>query len=255
VPVNRELWKESLTQEHTPHWHCPACAGGYLRQKPGSLHFSETQESHKNVVHEAWEPEWIVFRFSAIVICNNEHCREVVAITGTGTVDHVQTHEDGQSDYIEFFHPEYVSPSPLLIPIRIEYPQLVVSELRLSFTASWSDFSSAGNHIRAAVERLLDHLGEPATKADKGGKTLRVPLHERIEGLGKRDKGLSDRLLAVKWIGNAGSHKDELTRDDVFDALDIVDVILDDLFVRHREKVTALVAAINETKGPRKRED
>ena len=45
----------------------------------------------------------------------------------------------------------------------------------------------------------------------------------------------------------------ELTQDDIFDALDILDVILDDLFVRHRARVKKLVTTINKNKGPAKK--
>ena len=45
----------------------------------------------------------------------------------------------------------------------------------------------------------------------------------------------------------------ELTQDDIFDALDILDVILDDLFVRHRARVKKLVTTSNKNKGPAKK--
>lgn len=253
MPVKRELWKEPLSKSYVPNWHCPLCAGGYLKQKPDSLHFWETGESRKAHEHEAWDPEWIDYRFSVLLVCNNERCQEPVAVTGNGKVDLVQTSNEGDAEYIEFFYPKYVSPAPPLIAVSPDYPEEVASELSRSFIAAWSDFSSAGNHIRAAVERLLDHLKEPKTKLGKAGKRERLSLHTRIGSLSHRDKDLSDSLLAVKWLGNAGSHTDELTQDDIFDALDILDVILDDLFVRHRARVKKLVTAINKNKGPAKK--
>jgi hypothetical protein len=101
------------------------------------------------------------------------------------------------------------------------------------------------------VERLLDFIKEPKSKVSKGGKRDRLPLHARIVNVASRDKALSESLLAVKWLGNAGSHSEELSRDDIFDALDILDIVLDDLFVRHRTRVKKLVAAINKNKGPK----
>ena len=253
MPVKRTLWKEPLSKNYVPSWHCPVCAGGYLKQKPDSLHFWETSDSRKSHEHEAWDPEWIVYRFSALLVCNNERCQEPVAVTGLGKVDLVQTSDDGDSDYIEFFYPAHVSPAPAFIVISNDYPEEVIAELNHSFVASWSDFSSAGNHIRAAVERLLDHLKEPKTRLGQAGKRERLSLHTRIVGLARRDKDLSDSLLAVKWLGNAGSHTNELTQVDIFDALDILDVILDDLFVRHRARVKKLVTTSNKNKGPAKK--
>lgn len=253
MPVKRELWKESITKAYVPSWHCPACDGGYLRQKPGSLHFEETSESVKAREDEAWDPDWIEYRFSCLLMCNNERCKEPVVVAGQGRIEMVQTSAEGDSAYVEFFYPEYMSPSPPLVPIPKEYPDAVVSELKKAFVAAWGDFPSAGNHIRSAVERLLDYLKEPKSKLGRSGKRERLPLHTRIVNIASRDKQLSESLLAVKWLGNVGSHSDDLTREDIFDALDIVDVILDDLFVRHRARIKKLVTAINKNKGPSKK--
>lgn len=54
----------------------------------------------------------------------------------------------------------------------------------------------------------------------------------------------------MKWLGNTASHNDTLTKNDIFDALDILDVILDDLFIPHRDRVKKLVETINTNKGP-----
>jgi hypothetical protein len=154
------------------------------------------------------------------------------------------------ADYVEFFYPEYVSPSPPLIQIPDDCPVEVVAELKRAFIASWGDFPATVNRIRAAVERLLDFLKEPKTTMNKKGHRERLSLHERIISLGTRDKDLSDSLLAVKWLGNVGSHTDSVSRDDVFDAFDILELVLDELFVKHRERVKKLVTAINRKKGP-----
>jgi hypothetical protein len=163
-----------------------------------------------------------------------------------------QTSFNGDYIEVEYFYPAYVSPSPPLIIIADVYPELVIEELRLSFASSWSDFSSAGNHIRAAVERLLDYLKEPRYRR-KSGKQVRLTLHSRIKELANRNKELSDSLLAIKWLGNQGSHSDKLTRNDIFDALDILDFILNDLFICPQMKIKKLVTKINKAKGPVKK--
>lgn len=253
MPVKRALWREPLTKTYVPLWHCPTCAGGYLKQKPNSLQFHETSQSREAHSHEAWDPEWIEYRFSVLLLCNNEKCQEPVTVLGKGKVDLVQTADEGDYEYVESFYPEHVAPSPDLIEIPDNYPEEVSDALKRAFVASWSDFSAAGNHIRVAVERLLDHLKEPKTKVGKSGKRERLNLHTRIDALARRDKELSDSLLAVKWLGNVASHTDDLSQEDIFDALDILDVILGDLFVRHRARVKKLVAAINKNKGPAKK--
>lgn len=253
MPVKRDLWDKPLTRNYVPAWHCPTCSGGYLKHKPGSLNFSETSESREAHGHEAWEPEWILYRFSALLICNNEQCREAISVIGHGRLEIRQIGWNGEVESEEFFYPDYVNPSPPLITLSDEYPPEVVEELKKAFVSSWSDFSSAGNHIRSAIEFLLDFLEEPRRQRKTSGKYERLTLHQRIVNLGERDKGLSDSLLAVKWLGNAGSHTNELSRKDIFDALDIIDLNLDDLFIRHRVRIGKLVTAINKNKGPAKR--
>jgi hypothetical protein len=254
VPVKREVWKEPLTKDYVPHWHCPSCEGGYLKHQPNSLHFSETSESGKAHSDDAWDPDWIEYRFSALLVCNNERCKEPVSVVGRGRVEMVQTSREGDVDYVDFFYPVHIWPSPPLIALPKTYPGDVVSELKKAFVASWSDFPSAANHIRSGVERLLDFLKEPKTRLGTGGRRERLSPHVRIVGMAKRDKELSDSLLAVKWLGNVGSHSDDLSRDDIFDALDILDLTLDDLFVRHRARVKKLVGAINKSKGPARKQ-
>lgn len=253
MPVKRNLWKELLTLTHVPSWHCPSCDGGYLRWKPKALHFSETKESRRAFGHEAWEPDWREFRFSGILICNNENCQEPISLAGHGHVKEVQISDNGDFDYENVFYPEFVSPSPPMIPVPGICPKPVVAELQKAFIASWGDIPAAANHVRSVVERLLDFLKVPKTKLNSNGERCRRSLHERIISFASIDNSLSESLQAVKWLGNVGSHSDEISRDDVFDAFDILEVIFDELFVKHRERMKKIVSVINTKKGPAKR--
>ena len=249
MPVNRQLFEEPFSKSHMPSWHCPSCTGGYLRLKAESLHALQTSESLKAQDHEAWDADWVILRFSALLQCNNDSCSESVGVTGRGRVEIVQTSAyDGE--YVEFFYPEYFNPSPSLIALPHSCPEEVTAEIKRAFVASWGDCPAAVNRIRAGVERLLDFLKEPKTKINRKGARERISLHNRIVALGARDRALSDSLLAIKWLGNVGSHSDAVSRSDVFDALDILEIVLDELFIKHRKRVTELVSAINKKKGP-----
>src|SRR5207248_10480829 len=98
---------------------------------------------------------------------------------------------------------------------------------------------AAANHIRSCVEKLLDHLEEPKAR----------DLHQRIENYKKRDEQRGTALLAVKWVGNAGSHADDISRDDVYDAFDIIEAVLKDVFSRDYSKVAQSVDAINKRRS------
>lgn len=248
MPVKRNLLKEPLKRNEPLGWHCPTCDGGYLGQKRESFYKWETSESRQAHDHEAWDPEWDRFRFIMLLSCNNPICREPVIVTGESRREIIQTSWNNYEEN-EYLYPRHVSPSPLLIPIAENYPEQVSAELRLSFVASWSDFSSAGNHIKTAVERRLDHLGVAKDKPGKEGEPpVRLTLGQRIKKLEADEKAFS-HLTAIRWIGNQASHTAELTRDNIFDALDIVDSILEHLFNDHGKRVKELVEAINKAKG------
>jgi uncharacterized small protein (DUF1192 family) len=59
--------------------------------------------------------------------------------------------------------------------------------------------------------------------------------------------------MAVKWLGNAGSHAAPLTADDVLDGFEILEHALDKLYSERDERVGALTRAINRRKAPRSR--
>ena len=57
-------------------------------------------------------------------------------------------------------------------------------------------------------------------------------------------------LASAKWIGNAGSHR-ELTREDVFDGLDLVEQALRELYSTDTTVVRRIARTINKSKKPR----
>jgi hypothetical protein len=67
---------------------------------------------------------------------------------------------------------------------------------------------------------------------------------------GKRQPKLADSLLAVKWIGNSGSHPSGVTATDLFDAYDILEQALEELIGKRTSTLRRLVGTINRRKGP-----
>lgn len=61
---------------------------------------------------------------------------------------------------------------------------------------------------------------------------------------------MGDALLAIKWLGNAGAHDAEMARDTVYDALDILELVLKKLYMEDHKHVERLVKAVNKRKGP-----
>jgi hypothetical protein len=208
---------------------------------------ADTQEASS---HEGFEASWVEQRFVAILRCDNRKCGDIAVVAGTGKVDEYPDEDLTEMLYEDVYYAKYVAPSPSLISIPTNCPGEVVAELKSAFVASWGDYAAAGNRIRAAVERLLDALRVQKQTANGNGKRRLLVLHDRITQIKSRYPEVHDALLAIKWLGNAGSHTDSLTRDDVFDALDIFESVLSNLYSKHPSVIKRLVKSVNARKGP-----
>jgi hypothetical protein len=251
MSVDRQLWSSPLTRQSAPAWPCATCGRGTLLLDQETVVEEQTTATKSARAGEYWEPEMYLGRFVAVLRCSDRKCREAVMVGGE-TVVEVDWNEDHSGpDLTELFWPRYINPSPKLITVPKGTPSPVATNLDTAFSVVWSDPAAAGNRIRVAVERLMDSLRLPSRKLNNRKKYDRLTLHARIELFKQKRPDLGDQLLAVKWLGNAGSHS-ELTRDDVFDALDIVSHVLDELYVQRTRHVVQLTKQINRRKGPRR---
>lgn len=245
MPVDRELFLP-FTQTHGPSWPCPTCSAGHLHLVGSPTNEWTAETWHRirsqDVLHA---PKCYESRFVALLRCGNPKCHDYVAIAGRGEMEKTDT------DLV--FHALFVSPSPLLIRIPARCPGKVRAELQKAFVASWGDYSCAGNHVRIAVEHLLDALRINKMRKTSKGKSVRMPLHTRIESIKAKEPSVLAALLAIKWIGNAGSHTGNLTRESVFDALDIFESVLDDLYSDYSKTIRKLVHTVNRRKGPERK--
>ena len=60
----------------------------------------------------------------------------------------------------------------------------------------------------------MNDRGIVKTKASKKGKRQKLTLHERINYFGRKYPDLKTILIATKWIGNAGSHVGDISKED-----------------------------------------
>ena len=249
MPVDRNLYNEKLTKDRAPNWPCPTCGGGHYRINKGSFN-SGMDFATRDSEHLGWfGPEHYRYKFVATAQCDNEACKEFATIAGIGEVEEYGDWATQEIHYIEKFRPTYFSPSPKIIFVPKNCPGGIASELEKAFTASWEDYSSSGNHLRSAVERLLDDLKIKATVIRKGKRT-RLSLHDRIVQLQANLPEIYDFLLAIKWMGNAGSHADNLSREQLFDAFDVFEEVLRVIYAKHPNAIRKIVKAVNLRKGP-----
>lgn len=253
MPLQRHIWKDEFALPGSLPWSCRSCAAARLRVKAGSLAEGETRDSKASHSHDAWEPEWIAGRFASILEC--PHCSGEVGVTGTYRVQDERGYADSKEvgGWVTYYKPTYFTDAPCIIEIPCATPDSVSNEIERSFQLYWSDHLACANRIRIAVETLLTAQRiNRSTGGPRTGKRRRMlTLHQRIELFSKRQPAFADKLLAIKWIGNAGSHADVVTEDDLLDAYDILCFVLDELYVKRSKRIGALARAINRRKAPR----
>jgi hypothetical protein len=251
--IDRTLWTKSFSKSHVPAWPCPACDVGTLRLVPESLRFEISRASREAMEGEYWEIEWTTGRYSCLFQCRMTNCVEIVSSAGRFGVEEFYD-QDGSPVQIEGFTPEFFSPSPPLFRIPVETPDDVAEEIRRAFQLFWTDKSASANRIRSALELLVTERGVKRFTIDRTkGKRQALKLHNRIDLFRKQEPEIAESLLAVKWLGNAGSHGTEVTADDIFDAMELLQHTLEELYGKRTRRLTGIRKQINQRKGPRKR--
>jgi hypothetical protein len=245
--MDRRTLKRAFTLDSPPDWICPTCGKGVLRIKKES--FSKDERSHfRDHSHDAWEPEWIDYVFSCLLYCTNDHCNEVVALVGMGGVDwDIGYDGNGEQEQIwsDSFRPKFFEPPLKIISIPDDCPDTVKSPLTESFRLLFSSPSASANNVRIALEQLLNELKIKRFRL-ANGKRLIISLHSRIAKIPQKYAELKDLMLAVKWLGNAGSHDNNgITIDDVFDAYEMTEHVLQEIYEPKRKRLKAIAKKVN----------
>ncbi len=255
--MDRKALKLAFTLASPPDWICPTCQKGVLRIKKDTF-FQEEGQASRDRSHEAWEPDWIAYVYSCLLVCTNDQCKEVVSNVGVGSVvHHVYQDYRGEVDeaYIDFFQPKFFEPHLVFINIPDDCPESVSEPLRESFRLFFSVPGAAANNVRIAIEELLTALHVKRFNVVKG-KRRPINLHQRIDLLPRKHVLLKDLLFAIKWLGNAGSHgnngKNEITTDNVMDAYELTEHILHEIYAPKTKKLAALAKKVIKKKGPTK---
>jgi hypothetical protein len=250
--MDRKLFKRPFTKEWQPEWICPSCDKGVLTIKKDTLHVEELSHSRDHS-HEAWDPDWVEYVYSCLLYCSNPSCKEVVASSGTGKVDFdVGYDEEGYQTQIwsDYFRPKFFQPPLHAISIPDSCPEQIKSALTDSFSLLFSSPSSAANCIRVSIELLLNDLKVKRYNLVKNKRRI-ISLHERISNIPPKHSDLKELILAVKWLGNAGSHDNEEVKiDDVLDAYEMTEHVLEEIYAPKRKKLTAIAKLVNKKKGP-----
>ena len=249
--MDRGKWKQTFQRQSAPPWPCPACNTGTLVIQPKTISVEETSFSRRSRSAEDWDFNDVNYSFAGLLQCNRPTCKGPVAICGTGGVEPIPD-EEGGYDFEEYLEARFLYPAPAIIRIPSSCPRNVRDQIEGAFSLFWSNLPAAANSIRGSVEFLLDHLGLKRYE-QANGRRRRLSLHSRVELFKGKNAELGEPLLALKWIGNEGSHAGALTKDDLLDAFELLDYIVDELFGNKRKSVRQLSKQIIKRKGARSR--
>jgi len=229
--MNKNLW--TRYQNEPP---CPHCEHGRLYDFGKDQSF-ETLDSR---IENEFQPAGVIspsatFLGTGHIQCSN--CKEIVIVSYKRIEDVRHTDEEGNE--INFIEPLFYYPAPPIIKIPESCPKEILELLRISFQLYWVDLGSCVNKVRISIECLLTQQNVPK----KG------ILHNRIEAFQKLNPIVGEMLLAIKWIGNSGSHHDAITREAVLDGYELLEFALENLYNDKEARLIALSKKINNNKG------
>lgn len=266
--MRREIWEDrTFSSIEKPIYPCPNCDIGLLELGP-------LKREPTGDIQDYWLGEENIF--SGILKCKNEKCGAVISIGGSCFVDYRDVTEliNGElsSQLINLYEPKFFYPNLKMFPLSKNVPEKVREQVNLSFSSYFNDLSSSANRIRNAIELILDEAKAPkfefrltvsrcpisndscsrhSLQRLKEKKYFRN-LHQRIENYSKKkNRSVGELLMANKVIGNEGSHIGKLETKDLLDAYEILEEILNILFVKGRQEIQRKAKEISISKKPR----
>jgi hypothetical protein len=262
MPVDRKLLTERFYVYDIPAWSCPTCGRGHLALLDNTLPLMRPSASFRKLPLENYvEIEQDYGVFSLIAECSYKECKEAFAVSGRY---YTEMGVDDRNFEVSLTVCDPVAITPPIQPIKFppQCPDNVKDQFISAFAIMWQDANAALNRVRTALELLLDHFGVPrkgVSPDKKGGRKLvRLNLHRRIERLAQTKKYVADvipALLAVKYLGNDGTHDTSANLDDLFDALDVSESLLARLFDPNHITTEQITSEILKSKGRRKRKN
>ena len=254
MAITRTIWKNQFTVENVPSWTCPTCNSGSLIGDKKTIKVVESIDSKNGRKEDEWDPEWITGSFGGTLKCNNPKCGEAILIMGKMNVegDHEYDEQNGgwNFSYSEFLFPLAFIPTINIFPIHSDVPKDIKEAMMESFKIYWIDIASCANKIRIVIELIMDEQKIAKTYL-QSGKRKGYSLHRRIELFKTTKPDEAELLMAIKWIGNSGSHiNDDLTKDDILDAYEILEHVTTKLYEKDSHRLKKLSKSINKKRKP-----
>ncbi len=261
--MKRKLWQiKRSTKKNFIQYPCPSCEVGILKwhqEIPQRDNKRKETIPHRQTKHV----------FSGLLKCSS--CNRLISFGG---IYHkgVRFISGSRVKFINEYEPRYFFPNLSLFSLTGLIPISIREEINLSFSLFFSDLSSCANRIRTTIELILDeinaseyHMPEvkskcPLRQSSCSSHTTSTHrkrkyfrnLHQRIEYYSqKKDEKLGNLMLANKIIGNEGSHKGIVRVEDILDSYEILEEILNRLYIKSDLRIDNIAEEITILKKPR----
>lgn len=239
---------QDFVEGEVPPFPCPTCGDPLVARKEG-FHFDPSKESSFLYEHVDSDPTIIRGVFTLRLVCSRSTCHEAVSCVGSfQTIQ--DEHPSGEPEYLRCLSPLLFVPTICLFPLTSELTDRIKKPLVDSFSVFWTNSNAAANSLRISVEALMDYRRIKKWVKRNDGKEVEINLHDRILAYQKTAPDIGEKLLAIKWLGNSGSHLTGLERKDVIKGYTLYSHVLEELFENRTENLDKLAKKINRRRGP-----
>lgn len=178
-----------------------------------------------------------IVRFVAHMRCDAPGCGETGTVAGNRNDFRFWIPEEDRWETSTSYEILSAIPSPLPFKIQPKVPSQVAAKIREAATLFWTDQKAAASRAREVIEAILTHFNIPE-RTDKG-RPMR--LDDRIKLFRESDDKWDEQVElfhAAKLIGNLATH-DTVSRDEVLDAFEMLEAVIEDVFVGTRRNILA----------------
>jgi hypothetical protein len=250
--MNKSI-KKYFTKKIFSEFICPTCNNKLTFLEKEFIQYN-TRKTEQLLNSDHYDELDLEKKFVGFLKCNK--CGEKITIIGNVFLepdnDYDETDGTCSTIYYPIYEPLFFNPPVLLFNIPENCPLQIKKILLDSFNLFWSDYSAASNKIRSLLDKLLDNLKIRKTKITKNHKRKKLTLHERIlllkETSNKEYRELADILLAIKWLGNEGSHNTSITFETIYKTFEILELAIKKLYDNTEKILLKEVKKINKKK-------
>jgi len=238
---------EPFTADNIPPFPCPTCGASLVKREKG-LNCNQSSEARVHYEIDC-DYESCFGIFVLRLLCSQTSCKESVDCVGNYCVNQDER-PTGEPYWTNVLTPLFFNPTILIFSLPKHFPEPIRKPLLESFSLFWSNPSASGNSLRIALEALMDNQRVNKSARNKAGKRFHRKLHDRIVEFAGKNSDIGDKLLALKWLGNSGSHEKGLKPEDLVTGLKLMEYAIEELFEKRSRNLAATAKRINRRKGP-----